>query len=1524
MAIGFARLEFVKRSAGKNACAKAAYNSRDRLEFQGNKIDVSRVYDWSRLEKPLYHIILLPKGVDPKFQSAEFLWNSTEAKENRINSQVAIEMVLALPDDEVIAKEEKYLLAKSFVEKHFVSQGLAVQLDIHQPQVDEQGAKQHNWHAHVLATTRRFSVDGQHLGEKARDLMPQVNKGKVTEGVNWEKEWTAHQNQFFKEKGINLTVEPKGIVSEIHLGPVRMRGRAFSLLNENRNRQELNELKSQDPKAILEKLTENKSTFSHKDVLNYLNKHVDPLVQETVKENFWKQMELVRLFNPETKEPVARFTSQEVYEEEQKIVRLADRIQDKKSLNLAKNVKPEQFGKHLNQEQKQAFDHILTGQSLTCLEGHAGTGKSFLMHALKQTYEANGYIVRGLGPDNATAQVLIEKGLTKSENVYRFLFCHKNDKREILAGKEVWIIDEASKLGNRPLLELLKVAEQNNVQLLLAGCSAQLPSVERGGLFTFLSQRYGAQVLENIQRQEQLDHKQMVKQLAKGEMSRAIHSMAALGGLKWAPDKQASLDALYQQWLSDRLQNPKASTLIIAHSNAEISALNEKIRLYRRAQGEIEDKEYKCQTAHGALYISVGDQLEFRKKDVDLGITNGLKGTLIKAEQDSFTVAVKQAGQIDIEQTQKEFTRLITFNPSKYNHFQLGYATTIYRSQGKTIDKAYVLHSPMINKELFYVGLTRHVKTVNLFIAQTEVPNLTALKQQVTQSGLTPTTLAYTTQTEIEGDQMKKDKQMEIEQLKNSPSFLSKLKGYGLDVWHKWHTKAQTVSQNLVKRQQDQEPSEKFFSPLIENNQDESLKVASVKDLENQQDDHSKVVNINTDQVVKAKIDNPSHQQPQNNKLAPVPSFENPLAQSIGFKEIRKHSLVQEVISPNKNSAPALSTDVQTLLRTYQKSWQYAASIKPKEGSTKEWQQACGERNSLAFKLYSALPPEQLKERLGPLSFDIVVERALRHEESIKRQIDYQEKQSFVGLEDKLKLHIESLVCRLFPEEPSKKANGHLRYGSKGSLAIALQGPKVGCFKDFEKQEGGGPLLLIQRTLNLQPEAAKKWAKEFLNEPLNMRPYHYQQLKDTQIKDTSSEWHSLKPSQHLSAPALKELSPKLAQEYQEIARHAYKNEKGELLFYTLRLQEKQNPSNKLVLPLSYGAWQESQHQPKWWLKGYQSLEGKPLYNLTALLENPGKRVLIVEGEKTADAAQQLLAKDNYVCVTWSGGASAIHKTDWTYLQGREVVIWPDNDPAGHQAAKELTPLLRRQGIKSVGVVDQETLAKNFPTKWDLADPLPEKKTVSFIRDLILKASPKNVELGQLVTQLAPKSPLTKPQQWQAQALLHQVEERVWPQLEQKGLPYWEIQNSIIKETTALYRTQEKMEQKLLTQGIGGELNQKVALQTLLYQAKTGKEASKMEIEQIKGHVLAIIPLQLPLAKKGEELKIAPDLTQLITDQVLHATLSKDIYRKIDSVEFVNSFEKELKTQHKLATIQLAQAQIKGLELSKRQEQEHTL
>ncbi|MFS8563950.1 MAG: MobA/MobL family protein [Rhabdochlamydiaceae bacterium] len=260
----------MKRSAGKNACAKSAYNLRGAIQFEGNCIYGPKLYDWSSKEPPAFHEVLLPEGACQKFKDPETLWNVAEQKEKRYNSQVAIELLLALPDDQEISLDDRIWLARDFVQTHFVSKGLLAQIDIHTPEKEE-----HNWHAHVLITTRRCKKNGVELEDhKARDLMPKVCFGKVVEGPDWGYFWTLGQNAFFKAKGLSLIVDKNGVVPQEHLGPVRMRGQAFAIVCEHARLLEENRKQSQDPVHILSTLMKKEKTFTSRDVEAFLQKHV--------------------------------------------------------------------------------------------------------------------------------------------------------------------------------------------------------------------------------------------------------------------------------------------------------------------------------------------------------------------------------------------------------------------------------------------------------------------------------------------------------------------------------------------------------------------------------------------------------------------------------------------------------------------------------------------------------------------------------------------------------------------------------------------------------------------------------------------------------------------------------------------------------------------------------------------------------------------------------------------------------------------------------------------------------------------------------------------------------------------------------------------------------------------------------------------------------------------------------------------------------------------------------------------------
>lgn len=152
----------------------------------------------------------------------------------------------------------------------------------------------------------------------------------------------------------------------------------------------------------------------------------------------------------------------------------------------------------------------------------------------------------------------------------------------------------------------------------------------------------------------------------------------------------------------------------------------------------------------------------------------------------------------------------------------------------------------------------------------------------------------------------------------------------------------------------------------------------------------------------------------------------------------------------------------------------------------------------------------------------------------------------------------------------------------------------------------------------------------------------------------------------------------------------YEDAQGRTLAYTVRFDL---PDGKAVLPLCYGKYGSNPLQWAW-----KALpEPRPLYGLPKLAALSDASVLLVEGEKTADAAQAYFP--HHAALTWSGGSNAVGKADFSPLQGREVVIWPDNDEPGFAAALELARILDGTAQSIAIVQPPDTL----PDGWDLAD-----------------------------------------------------------------------------------------------------------------------------------------------------------------------------------------------------------------------------
>ena len=113
--------------------------------------------------------------------------------------------------------------------------------------------------------------------------------------------------------------------------------------------------------------------------------------------------------------------------------------------------------------------------------------------------------------------------------------------------------------------------------------------------------------------------------------------------------------------------------------------------------------------------------------------------------------------------------------------------------------------------------------------------------------------------------------------------------------------------------------------------------------------------------------------------------------------------------------------------------------------------------------------------------------------------------------------------------------------------------------------------------------------------------------------------------------------------------------------------------SKIDLPYTFCENLDTQEK-MWRWRGWPGL--RPLYGLDALAADPARPVLVVEGEKCKNAADA--AQPGYAVITWHGGAGNWDKTDWSAVQNRRVILWPDCD----SQREKLTAAERKAGVEA--------------------------------------------------------------------------------------------------------------------------------------------------------------------------------------------------------------------------------------------------
>jgi putative DNA primase/helicase len=287
----------------------------------------------------------------------------------------------------------------------------------------------------------------------------------------------------------------------------------------------------------------------------------------------------------------------------------------------------------------------------------------------------------------------------------------------------------------------------------------------------------------------------------------------------------------------------------------------------------------------------------------------------------------------------------------------------------------------------------------------------------------------------------------------------------------------------------------------------------------------------------------------------------------------------------------------------------------------------------------------------------------------------------------------EGLLCELFPagrRDGYEFRVGGLTGEAGRSLAINM---RTGKWADFSGGDTGSDLIALWAAARM---IGMGTAARELDERLSAGGITAKALRaDSRPNRTDpSDWEALPFSpDEQPAPTFKRLFRENEwREYPIIASWCYRDAQGRLVGYVCRVQF--SDGSKDVFPFTYARHTSGREQWRW--KGFA--RPRPLYRLPELVVTASEvGVLIVEGEKSADAAARLLP--NVAVVTWPGGSKAVSLVDLEPLRGRRVTLWPDADKPGLDAMAAIADRLEGVAASTFIVLPPEGVCEG----WDLAD-----------------------------------------------------------------------------------------------------------------------------------------------------------------------------------------------------------------------------
>lgn len=366
----------------------------------------------------------------------------------------------------------------------------------------------------------------------------------------------------------------------------------------------------------------------------------------------------------------------------------------------------------LNDGQAALARHLVGAGTLVAAGvGPAGTGKTASMTVVAQAWRESGRAVIGLAPSAAAASVLAEDIDAPAHTIDSLTFTWRGlnpgaPGRTLSAlpvainPGDMLLVDEAGMSSTENLAALTEIARESGAVVRLIGDPKQLAAVETGGLFGEIARTPGTVELREVMRMRE-DTEQGANTLSLRNGDPEALDLYARRGWVAGGERERMLTEAVSAYMADIDAGRKS--LIIASRNADVDLMNEIIRSDRVAAGLV-DSTRTATVARGDC-VGVGDTVIARKNELLRDDHGRPMGRVINGQL--FTVTgVADDGALAIQDHNTGESSMI---PAGYagKNVHLGYACTIHRCQGATVDTTHAVVDTSVDRAGLYVALTR-------------------------------------------------------------------------------------------------------------------------------------------------------------------------------------------------------------------------------------------------------------------------------------------------------------------------------------------------------------------------------------------------------------------------------------------------------------------------------------------------------------------------------------------------------------------------------------------------------------------------------------------------------------------------------------------------------------------------------------------------------------------------------------------------------------------------------------------------